>query len=307
MSTSRPKTRAQAKAAQASKGRRVATGSSGASASGSPRSRPVLLVRHRLLRGLRDDRHPQPNDLAEAQASIIYYADGKTEMDRITARATASRCRCRRCPRPCSRRTCAPPRTATSTTTPASRPTGIARAVWVDALQRRADPGWLHDHPAVRQELLPDPGPDADPQGARRSSSRSRSTSRSPRTRSSRTTSTPSTTAAAPTASRPRPRRTSARTSPSSPRPRGRCSPRSSAGPCLLRPRAWAPSRRRTREARVDLRPRRHGRRGLADARPSAPRRSSPRSSPTRPRRPRAARTATSSTRCRRSCTPSSG
>ena len=27
---------------------------------------------------------PSPNQLAEAQASIIYYADGKTEMDRIT-------------------------------------------------------------------------------------------------------------------------------------------------------------------------------------------------------------------------------
>ena len=27
---------------------------------------------------------PSPNQLAEAQASVIYYADGKTEMDRIT-------------------------------------------------------------------------------------------------------------------------------------------------------------------------------------------------------------------------------
>ena len=31
--------------------------------------------------------------------------------------------------------------------------------------QGRADPGRVHDHPAVRQELLPHPGPDPDPQG----------------------------------------------------------------------------------------------------------------------------------------------
>ena len=27
---------------------------------------------------------PQPNQLANAQASIVYYSDGKTEMDRIS-------------------------------------------------------------------------------------------------------------------------------------------------------------------------------------------------------------------------------
>ena len=115
---------------------------------------------------------------------------------------------------------------------------------------RPGDPGRLDDHPAVRQELLPDPGPHAQ-RKARRSSSRSRSTSSSPRTRSSRTTSTPSTTAAAPTASRPRPRPTSTRTSRSSPPPRAPSSPRSSAGPrSTTRP--WATSRRRTpRSARA--------------------------------------------------------
>ena len=49
---------------------------------------------------------------------------------------------------------CSPPRTAASTRTTASRPTGIGRAI-VAARQGRPDPGWLDDHPAVRQELLP--------------------------------------------------------------------------------------------------------------------------------------------------------
>ena len=116
-----------------------------------------------------------------------------------------------RCSTPCS-----PPRTATSTRTPASAPTGIGRAV-VAALKRRRRPrAWLDDHPAVRQELLPHPGPDADPQGQgdHHLAQDRPAEVQGPDPRA--TTSTPSTTAAAPTASRPRPRPTSARTSPSS-------------------------------------------------------------------------------------------
>jgi hypothetical protein len=41
---------------------------------------------------------------------------------------------------------------------------------------RRLDPGWLDDHPAVREELLPEPGATYRPQDRRRAISRSRST-----------------------------------------------------------------------------------------------------------------------------------
>ena len=80
-----------------------------------------------------------------------------------SARSTASRCRCRRCPKPC-RRPRSPPRTATSTATPASR-RPASPAPSGSGPRGGADPGRLDDHPAVRQELLPHPGPHADPEG----------------------------------------------------------------------------------------------------------------------------------------------
>lgn len=111
MSTSRPKTRAQAKAAQraakggaasgASGARRGSTtgggkaGGKGAGAKGSRRKRwakglgiaalvGFLLAVVAFFVAYSTVDTPKPNDLANAQASIIYYADGKTEMDRIS-------------------------------------------------------------------------------------------------------------------------------------------------------------------------------------------------------------------------------
>src|SRR6476620_6148653 len=84
MSTSRPKSRAQAKAAQASKekkggngkiwGKRLAIAALAAGLVGAI----VVCVAYATTD------IPQPNALADAHASIIYYADGKTELDRIS-------------------------------------------------------------------------------------------------------------------------------------------------------------------------------------------------------------------------------
>jgi membrane peptidoglycan carboxypeptidase len=111
MSTSRPKTRAQAKAAQrGSQGgagngvtgaRRSSSsgagkgGGKGVGAKGSRKKRwakglgiaalagfLLAVVAFFVAYSLVDT--PKPNDLANAQASIIYYADGKTELDRIS-------------------------------------------------------------------------------------------------------------------------------------------------------------------------------------------------------------------------------
>jgi membrane peptidoglycan carboxypeptidase len=96
MSSTRPTTRAQAKAAQS---RRAAAARRGGRGGGRPAGGAGRRWAKRLgltaLIGLAlgvitfgiayaviDT--PQPNDLVDAQASIVYYADGKTEMDRIS-------------------------------------------------------------------------------------------------------------------------------------------------------------------------------------------------------------------------------
>jgi hypothetical protein len=88
MSSSRPKTRAQAKAG-------------GARRDGGPKppqSRKKLWAKRLGIVALAGFvlaiagffvayaliKAPEPNDLASAQASVIYYADGKTEIDRIS-------------------------------------------------------------------------------------------------------------------------------------------------------------------------------------------------------------------------------
>ncbi|NYG06952.1 membrane peptidoglycan carboxypeptidase [Phycicoccus badiiscoriae] len=91
MSTSRPKTRAQAKAGQ----ERGAKSPKTAKPKGSAAKRwakwlgitalagfLLLVIGFFVAYSMIDA--PKPNDLAAAQASIIYYADGKTEIDRIS-------------------------------------------------------------------------------------------------------------------------------------------------------------------------------------------------------------------------------
>src|SRR5689334_19563051 len=114
MSSSRPKTRADAKAAQqrqasraatagangagtraASKGKGNGNGNGKGTSKGSRGRRWAKWLGIAALAGLllaivafivayTTIKTPQPNDLASAQASIIYYADGKTEMARIS-------------------------------------------------------------------------------------------------------------------------------------------------------------------------------------------------------------------------------
>lgn len=86
MSSPRPKTRAQAKANQASARKQNSSGGAklwgkrlGLAALGAG----LLGVLGFFVAYATTD-VPEPNDLADAQASIIYYADGKTEMDRIS-------------------------------------------------------------------------------------------------------------------------------------------------------------------------------------------------------------------------------
>ena len=103
MSSTRPTTRAQAKAARtrggasrgAAAGGRGGRGPKGPRSAGSRRGRWAKRLGLTALVGLAlgviafgvayaliDT--PEPNDLVNAQTSIVYYADGKTEMDRIS-------------------------------------------------------------------------------------------------------------------------------------------------------------------------------------------------------------------------------
>jgi membrane peptidoglycan carboxypeptidase len=84
MSTSRPKSRAQAKAAQASKEKKGGNGKIWGKRLGIAALAAGLLGAIAFFVAYATTDIPQPNDLADAQASIIYYADGKTEMDRIS-------------------------------------------------------------------------------------------------------------------------------------------------------------------------------------------------------------------------------
>ena len=103
MSQRKPRTRAEAKQAQATRSSSVRSGGSGGSGDGRPPATPGRSRgRKWLLRALwtvlalgvlglvavgiayaRTD-IPDANELATAQASIVYYSDGKTEMARLS-------------------------------------------------------------------------------------------------------------------------------------------------------------------------------------------------------------------------------
>ena len=101
---------------------------------------------------------------------------------------------------------------------------------------RQRDPGCVHDHPAVRQDPLPDPGALLQAQGQGGDPVAEDPAPAEQGARSSRATSTPSTSAAARTASRRRRRRTSTRTPRTSPCARRRAGQRAQQ-PHQLRPR----------------------------------------------------------------------
>ena len=107
---------------------------------------------------------PTPNQLAEAQASIVYYSDGKTEMDRITqVDGNRESVPLSKVPVHVQHALLAAEDRSFYQNKGVS-PTGIGRAL-VAAVKGGPTQGGVHDHPAVRQELLPHPGPDPDPQG----------------------------------------------------------------------------------------------------------------------------------------------
>jgi membrane peptidoglycan carboxypeptidase len=92
MSSSRPKTRAQAKERQASNAKQAQAGTP---AKGSARKRWAIGLGIAVVAGLllaviaffvayATIDTPKPNDLANAQTSVIYYSDGKTELARIS-------------------------------------------------------------------------------------------------------------------------------------------------------------------------------------------------------------------------------
>ena len=171
--------------------------------------RRLLPRRDRLLRGLRAHDDPDPNKLATAQTSVVYYSDGKTEIGRFQEiNRTSSRSRRSRS-RSARGRLGRGPHLLHEQ---GRRPPGIARAFWNDVHGGATQGGSTITQQYVKN-YLPDPAAHAVSARSRRSSSRSRSTGSPTRTRSCRTTSTPSTSAAAPTASRRRARPTSATTS----------------------------------------------------------------------------------------------
>ena len=113
---------------------------------------------------------PQPNELANKQVSIVYYSDGKTELDRIAVAQDGNRESV-----PLSKvpefiqDAHSRPRTGLL---PEQRHLGRRHPARRQDERQRRDPGRrLHDHPAVRQELLPHRRTAPLPQG-RRSSSR---------------------------------------------------------------------------------------------------------------------------------------
>lgn len=158
MSTSRPKTRAQAKAAQraarggaapgASGARRGATsgsgrgtGGTGGKGAGGGRGRRwakglgitalvgflLAVVAFFVAYSIVDT--PKPNDLANAQASIIYYADGRSEMARISE-VNRESVKLAQVPKPVQEAHLAAEDRNFYENSGIS-PTGIARAVWV--------------------------------------------------------------------------------------------------------------------------------------------------------------------------------
>ena len=199
---------------------------------------------------------PTPNELVSAQTTVVYYDDGKTEIGRFGEPEPHQRH-----PRPGAR----------------ARPAGGARGRGPLVLREqrhlahghrprvleqphgRLDPGRLDDHPAVREERLPDAGAHLHAQGQgvlhRGQARPARRQGQDPR--------------GLPQHHLLRPRRLrhpdrvagllrQGRRA-SSPSRRARCSPRSSG-----RPAGYDPPTTRTRCRPVRLRARRHGRQGLA-------------------------------------------
>ena len=166
MSTSRPKTRAQAKAGQARRAKAAkpegGAGKRWAKRLGITALAGFLLVVVAFFVAYATIDTPKPNDLAIAQASIIYYADGKTEIDRISE-VNRESVLLKQVPKPVQEAHLAAEDRNFYENSGIS-PTGIAPRCLGDPARRR-HPGRVDDHPAVRQELLPDPGPDAVAQG----------------------------------------------------------------------------------------------------------------------------------------------
>ena len=187
MSQRKPATRAEAKQAQAT--RRPSTRSGGSGGSGGHGSRGVPGGRSRgrkwLLRALwavlalgvlglvavgiayaRTD-IPDANELATAQASIVYYSDGKTELARLSdAEGNRESVPLSKVPDHMQKAMLAAEDQDFYQNNGIS-PTGIARAVLGRGQGWPGDPGRVDDHPAVRQELLPHRRPHAVAQGPR--------------------------------------------------------------------------------------------------------------------------------------------
>ena len=107
---------------------------------------------------------PAPNDLANAQASIVYYDDGKTELARLSdAQGNRESVPLSKVPDHVQKAVLAA-EDRDFYTNPGFSPTGIARSVVAGAAGRRRPGRRLDDHPAVREELLPHVRPLADPE-----------------------------------------------------------------------------------------------------------------------------------------------
>ena len=146
----------------------------------------VLPARRDRLRGaLPPGVGAGPEQGRHADASVVYCSDGKTELGRF-GDVNRESVPISQMPDNLQKAVLAAEDRSFYTNKGFS-PKGIAPRRLGQAA-RRPTAGWLDDHPAVREELLPDPGPHGYRGRRRSSSSRSRSSRASPRTRSSRTT-----------------------------------------------------------------------------------------------------------------------
>ena len=181
-----PATRAEAKQAQATRSPSVRSGGSGGSGNGRSAAKPgrsrgrkwglralwtvlALGVLGLLAVGIAYARTdiPTPNELATAQASIVYYSDGKTEMARLSdAEGNRESVPLAEGARPHAE---GDARGGGPGLLPEQRHLADRhRAGGLGGGQGRpGDPGRVDDHPAVRQELLPHRRPHAVAQGPR--------------------------------------------------------------------------------------------------------------------------------------------